>query len=224
MCGRVTLVLDQITIMEVLKDIYDVENKPELPEIPAYNIGPSDRLLSVIESGGKRRSGLLTWGLVPSWTKEEALKHSLINARSETVAEKPSFREAFARRRCILLASHFYEWKREGEKRPFLFEVKDQPVMAFAGIYNVYKKADGSRLSSCAILTCEPNELMAPIHHRMPVILDKKAVGLWLDPTAYRNGLEGLMRPYDPSLMQVTEVSTYVNNIKNKGPKCIEPL
>ena len=224
MCGRVTLTLDKDLIMEILEDVYDVSNSPTLPAVPQYNVTPSEQLLSVIENKGSRRAGLLTWGFVPKWTKEDAIKHSLINARSETVYEKPTFKESFRTKRCLLLADHFYEWQRASTKKPYLFSITDQPLMPMAGIYTTYTKNDGSRLSTCAILTCDPNKVMAPIHHRMPVILTPDGIKQWLNPSADQQTLQTLMVPYASEHTKTYEVSTYVNSVANKGPECIRQV
>ncbi len=224
MCGRVTLTLDKDLIMEILEEVYDIDNTPTLPTVPSYNVAPGDQLLSVIETNTSRRAGLLTWGFVPKWTKEDAIKHSLINARSETAFEKPTFKDSFQTKRCILLADHFYEWKRAAVKRPYLFSITDQPLMPLAGLYTTYTRSDGSSLSSCAVLTCDPNDVMVPIHHRMPVILTPDTVKQWLNPTSDMNTLRALMVPYATEYTQAYEVSTYVNTVGNKGSECIKPL
>lgn len=224
MCGRVTLTIDKEELMEILGDIYGVEDVVDIPNTPSYNIGPSSDLLSVIEAKDRRRAGLLTWGFVADWVKEDKINHGLINARSESIDVKPSFKKSFENRRCIVFANHFYEWKRDKVKRPYLFQVTDQPLMPLAGIYSIYTKKDGSKLSTCALVTCGPNEVMAPIHHRMPVILRPENMGIWLSKTSTNEGLQELMKPYPPEFTQAYEVSSYVNSVKNKGEKCIEPI
>lgn len=224
MCGRVTFTLDKDTVMEILGDIFNVSNQPSLPAEPNYNIGPSSNLLSVIETDAIRRAGYLKWGFVPSWAKDKSISYSLINARSETVDTKAMFRDSFKTKRCILLADSFYEWKREKTKRPFRFQITDQPLMPFAGIYSKYIRKDGSSLFTCSVLTCEPNGIMSPIHNRMPVILTPDAVNGWLDQTAEPSSLKDLLTPYDASKMSVYEVSPFVNSVKNNSPKCIEPI
>lgn len=224
MCGRVTLTLDKELIMEILNEVYEVNNEPALPMVPNYNMAPSNQLLSVISTGEARRAGLLTWGFVPKWTKEGAISHGLINARSETVDVKPTFRDAFESRRCIILADRFYEWKREAVKRPFVFGLCDQPLMPLAGVYTIYTKSDGTKLSSCAVLTCAPNEIMKPIHNRMPVILTPEAVDPWLSRHTSKDILKSLMIPYPSGFMATYEVSDYVNSVKNNGTRCVAPV
>lgn len=224
MCGRVTLTIDKEELMEILGEVYGVDDIRDMPMIPSYNIAPSNALLSVIEAKGQRRAGLLTWGFVPEWTKEEKISHGLINARSESVEVKPTFKTSFEKRRCVVFANHFYEWKREATKRPFLFQVTNQPLMPLAGIYSIYTKSDGSKLSTCAVITCGPNEVMAPIHNRMPVILTPETMGTWLNAATSQSGLKELMVPYAGQYTKTYEVSSYVNSVRNKDRKCIEPL
>ena len=224
MCGRVTLTIDQEELIEILSEVYGIEDIKDMPVSPSYNMAPSSGLLSVIEARGQRRAGVLTWGFVAPWTKEDNISHGLINARSESIESKPTFKDSFAKRRCIIFANHFYEWKRETTKRPFLFQVRDQPLMPLAGIYSIYTKADGSKLSTCALVTCGPNELMAPIHHRMPVILRPESMGAWLSPSSSQSSLKELMVPYSAQDMKTYEVSSYVNSARNQGHACIEPL
>ena len=224
MCGRVTLTIDKEELMEILGEVYGVDDVRDMPSTPSYNMAPSNELLSVIEAKGQRRAGLLTWGFVPKWIKEEKISHGLINARSESIEIKPTFKTSFEKRRCIVFADHFYEWKRDTTKRPFIFQVTNQPLMPLAGIYTIYTKSDGSKLSTCAVVTCGPNEVMAPIHHRMPVILTPETIGTWLSPETSRLTLKEIMVPYPPEYTDTYEVSTYVNSVRNKDYKCIEPL
>lgn len=223
-CGRVTLTLDKETIMNILGDIYDVTNTPELPYVPAYNIAPSENVLSVISSETGRRAGSLTWGLIPHWTAEDNISYGLINARSESVHEKPAFRQAFSERRCIVLADHFFEWKREKEKRAFAFQVKDQSLMPLAAIYNIYTRSDGSKISTCAVLTCEPNGVMQPIHNRMPVILMQKDIDSWLSGYTSQDDLKQILKPYPDSMMTTYEVSSYVNSPRHKEIRTLMPI
>lgn len=224
MCGRVTLTVDKEELMEILGEVYGVEDIRDMPITPSYNMAPSNGLLSVIEVKGQRRAGLLTWGFVPKWIKEEKINHGLINARSESIEVKPTFKTSFEKRRCIVFASHFYEWKREATKRPFLFQVTNQPLMPLAGIYTIYTRSDGSKLSTCAVITCGPNEVMAPIHNRMPVILTPETMGPWLNTETSKGMLKKMMIPYPSEHTKTYEVSTYVNSVRNRDRQCIEPL
>ena len=152
-----------------------------LPHAPRYNIAPSQPLLAVL-NGGERRAAHLRWGLIPSWAKSAAVGSRLINARAETVAERPSFRTALARRRCLVLADGFYEWQRAGKaRRPMRVTLKSGEPFAFAGLWESWRDPDGEIVRSCTIITTEANELLRPVHERMPVILPKEMESLWLD-------------------------------------------
>lgn len=223
MCGRVTLTLDKQTVLDILGDVFTVVNTPEISVSPNYNIAPSNNLLSVISTGSEYRAGELKWGFVPSWAKDESIGYSMINARSETIEEKTAFKDSFASKRCILLADSFYEWKREKTKRPFRFQTTDQSLIPFAGIYSSYTREDGSKLYTCSILTCEPNNKMSQIHHRMPVILNPNSAKIWLNSETQQGALKDLCVPYADELMSVYEVNPFVNSVKNNSIKCIEP-
>jgi len=244
MCGRVTLALDKQMIMDILADVFNISNTPAISNVPNYNIGPSSKVLSLI-SGDKRpsntihnkdglragttfstspRAGYLSWGFVPSWAKEEDINYSLINARSETVSEKSMFKSSFQHKRCIILADSFYEWKREKIRRPFRFQVASQTLFPMAGLYSSFIKKNGDKLFTCSILTCPPNELMKPIHHRMPVILTPESSKIWLAKESSEVMLKDLLKPYPASDMNRYEVSSLVNSIKNNSPNCIKPV
>lgn len=227
MCGRVTLTLDKQMILDILADVFEVANTPALSHVPNYNIGPSQQLLSVIQrenpiKGSQRRAGNLTWGFIPSWTKEEDINYSLINSRSETVHEKPAFKSSFESKRCIIMADSFYEWKKGKIKRPYRFQLTDQTLFPMAGIYNTYTKKDGSKLYTCSILTCGPNSVMSPIHQRMPVILRPDTSAIWLNKEAEQKELMKLLKPYPSHLTKAYEVSDYVNSLKHNSIRCIE--
>lgn len=224
MCGRVTLTLDKQIVLDILADLFDVTNKPALSDAPNYNIGPGQALLSVIDTKEGRRGGHLTWGFVPPWADDPKSYTSLINARSETVDTKKTFKASFESKRCIILADSFYEWKREKIKRPFRFQVRDQSLISFAGIYSTYTQSNGDKLHTCSILTCEPNTLMSSIHHRMPVILTPENSKLWLQKDAPLYDLKTLLKPYPSDLMSAYEVSSFVNSINNNSPECIHPI
>jgi putative SOS response-associated peptidase YedK len=170
---------------------------------------------------------LARWGLIPYWAKDAKIGYSLINARADTVAEKPAYRSAFKRRRCLVAADGFYEWKATGGKvkQPYFISLKDKEPFGFAGLWEHWDNPeDGKTVESFSIITTEPNELMAPIHNRMPAILTPEDYAAWLDPEEPPDHLKGLLRPYDPSQMEAYPVTTYVNRPVNQGPKCIEPL
>ncbi|HMN27542.1 MAG TPA: SOS response-associated peptidase [Caldilineaceae bacterium] len=226
MCGRFTLNASP----EQLAEIFDL---PETPVVePRYNIAPTQPVAIVrVDPQSKRREWALTyWGLVPSWSKDISIGAKLINARADTAPEKPSFRAAFKRRRCLVPATGFYEWQKQGSrKQPYYITMRDEQPFGFAGLWEVWHGADGSELESCTILTTEPNELMATLHNRMPVIIAPEDYADWLGsggdekPQAL-DQLRHLLRAYPAEAMQARPVSTFVNNAQHEGPTCIESL
>lgn len=222
MCGRFTLT----TPIETLVETFQLSSVPE-ELAPRYNIAPTQPVAAVLVDEEKAQHlALLRWGLIPGWAKDPSIGNRMINARAETVAEKPAFRVAFQRRRCLVLADGFYEWQRsERGKRPMYIRLADGRPFAFAGLWEHWKGADGPPLDSCTILTTEANELMRPIHNRMPVILPPEAYDLWLDPTVRAaDSLLPLLRPHPAETMRAFAVSTLVNNPANDDPRCIVPL
>jgi putative SOS response-associated peptidase YedK len=208
----------------MLEALFGLELAGELP--PRYNIAPSQPVAAIRAGGsGARELTLLQWGLIPSWAKEPAIGSRMINARAETAAEKPSFRAAMKRRRCLIPASGFYEWTRVGAaKQPFFVRMKGGRPFALAGLWEQWCGEDGSELETCAILTTSPNELAAKIHPRMPVIIAPGDYGRWMDPANEKPGtLEPLLRPYPAGEMEAHPVSRHVNNPRNDDPACIEP-
>ncbi len=226
MCGRFVLIAPGETLIEQFTLNPDVI--PSLSNLaPRYNIAPTQPVLAVrlAPDSGERELALFRWGLIPSWAKDLSIGSRLINARSETVTDKPSFRAAFKRRRCLIPADGFYEWQRQGNKKqPIYIHSHDDRPFALAGLWETWQGGDGSVIDSCTILTTEPNELMGPIHNRMPVILEPPDYDLWLhaepDPD---QGLH-LLRPYPAPKMRTYPVSTLVNNPRNDSPDCIQPL
>ncbi len=193
---------------------------------PRYNIPPSQPILAVRELDGVRAAAMLRWGLIPFWSKDPKIGYKLSNARSETAAEKPSFRAAFKARRCIIPATGFYEWKRAGTaKIPHFIRLRSGAPMAMAGLWESWQPSDGSEpLETCTILTTGPNELMADIHHRMPVLLPPQEWDDWLAPNAEREYLRSLMVPYKADEMEAHPVSTRVNSARNDGPDLVEAV
>ena len=191
---------------------------------PSYNIAPRQPIAVVMEKG-ERKIVTMSWGLIPHWAKDEAIANKLINARSETVTEKPSFRDSFKKRRCLIIADGFYEWQGTGlGKKPFFICMKDEVPFGMAGLYDVWTNAVGEKVTTCAIITTEANESMKPIHHRMPVILEAKDYDLWLDVETVAGGnLQTILKPCDPGLLQTRQVSLLVNNPRNNSPECIVP-
>jgi putative SOS response-associated peptidase YedK len=193
------------------------------PTEPRYNIAPTQSV-AVVPNDGEKQVQSYHWGLVPFWAKDPTIGNRMINARSETAAEKPAFRAAYRRRRCLILADGFYEWRREAgttSKTPYYIQLASGEPFAFAGLWELWQP-DDTPLHSCAILTTRPNELVAPIHNRMPVILPQCAYDRWLDPSEVRSGaLDDLLVPYPGDAMTAYPVSRYVNRPANDSPQCI---
>lgn len=168
----------------------------------------------------------MKWGLVPHWSKEPRVKFSTINARVENVQQSPVFRDAFYKRRCLVPSMGFYEWRKnpDGTKTPFFIRLKSRPVFSFAGIWDNWKDAEGKELKTYSILTCEPNEVMKPIHARMPVILPREIEEQWATLTTPISALLSLLKPYDPANMKAYQVLPLVNNPQNDDEVLIEPL
>jgi putative SOS response-associated peptidase YedK len=220
-CGRFSLGQSGRAIAET----FQLTTEPAIA--PRYNIAPTQPAPVILGTTEEpRQFQLLYWGLIPSWAKDPKMGARMINARSETVSEKPSFRAAFKRRRCLVLTDGFYEWQRSATgKQPFYFFMKSHQPFAFAGLWEHWQGADGSEIISCTILTTEANELMHPLHDRMPVILDPQAYDRWLDPTFQDPAaLQPLLRPYESGQMTSYAVSPRMNSPKYDDPDCIEPL
>ncbi|GAA0366839.1 SOS response-associated peptidase [Bacillus horti] len=223
MCGRFLL---YHPLMELYERFYVDQLAFDLEVTPSYNIAPSQQLLAVVNDGKQNRMGFLKWGLVPYWAKDASLGHKLINARVETLASKPSFAEAYKKRRCIIIASGFYEWKKEGSKKtPMLIQLKNKEPIALAGLWERWVDADGKALTTATIITTEPNELMQDIHDRMPVILDAEQIELWLNREVQdTNQLDTLLRPFPADQMKAHPVSNAVNSPKNNDPSLIKAV
>jgi len=198
---------------------------PEAAAPPLFNIAPTQTVAAVrAGTGGERELCQLRWGLIPSWADDAAIGSRLINARAETVATKPAFRQAFKSRRCLVVANGFYEWQKTGRrKQPFYIRLKDDRPFGFAGVWERWSKA-GQPVESCTIITTEANELVSPIHDRMPVIVPPEAYDLWLSPdTAEIERLQSLLRPYRAGEMTAYPVGTQVNGPSYSAPDCIRP-
>ena len=208
MCGRFTLKRsDRIKVGGL--NHFDLDDF-----IPRYNIAPSQDILTVVEGASAREARLLQWGLIPSWSKEAK---GIINARVETIEDKPSFKESFERRRCLILADGFYEWERNGKtSQPYYFQMKDGAPFAFAGIWDRWRSGDRS-ITSCAIITTTANELLAEIHTRMPVILRPESYDLWLNENSRAADLRDLLVPFPATEMTSHPVGYDVNDVKNDG-------
>ncbi|MBD1904641.1 SOS response-associated peptidase [Funiculus sociatus GB2-A5] len=222
MCGR----FSQSKSAETIAQVFQVNNVP--PLTPRYNIAPTQQIQTILQNAeqSQREFQILHWGLIPSWAKDPKMGARMINARAETVAEKPSFRAAFKQRRCLILADGFYEWQQqEKKKQPFYFRMNDENPFAFAGLWEHWKSDDGEVINSCTILTTEPNDLMRPVHNRMPVIIDPKDYDLWLDTEVKTPELlQPLLHPYSAEEMTAYPVSTKVNKPVNDSAELINSL
>ncbi len=221
MCGRFTLA----TSGESLAVQFELPATPQVA--PRYNIAPTQPVAVVrVNDAGKKELTHLHWGLIPAWAKDPGMGARMINARAETVAEKPAFRAAFKYRRCLIPADGFYEWQKlNGKKQPMYIMAQDGGVLAIAGIWERWMSPDGSEIESCSLLTTSPNELLQPIHDRMPVIIAAADYDAWLDPQAQRpETLQPLLRPYPAALMTAYPVGPLVNSPFNDTPDCIRPV
>ena len=220
MCGRYSLAADLEDVQRRF-EFFD----SELIHSPKYNIAPTQPVLTVTNHNG-RRGSYMRWGLIPSWAKSASVGNRLINARAETVAERPSFRTALARRRCLVIADGFYEWQRAGNsRRPMRVVMKTGEPFAFAGLWDSWRGPEGEIIRSCTIITTSPNEVIRPIHDRMPVILPRGMESFWLDPDVKDPGvLSNILVPYPSGEMEAYEVSPLVNRHGNDGPEVVAPI
>ena len=222
MCGRFTLIMGP----DGLKLVFGNFEFP-IPFAPRYNIAPGQDVL-VLPNDGERSARSFRWGLVPSWAKDPKIGNRLINARAETLEQKPAFQMAYEKRRCLILGDGFYEWRKESggnPKTPIYIRLKSGKPFAFAGLWESYRTGDGNILHSCVIITTEPNDLLKEIHNRMPAILEADSYEQWLDPDYYRpEGLRGLLKPYPSEKLRTHPVSRQVNDFKHDTPGNIEPL
>jgi putative SOS response-associated peptidase YedK len=196
---------------------------------PTYNAAPQSMqpVVRLHEDSGQRELALLRWGLVPSWSKDAKIAYSTINAKAETVVTSPAFRESMKRRRCLIPAEWFYEWQKidSKTKQPYAIGMKDESVFAFAGLWDRWKdRQTGQILETFTIITTDPNELMEPLHNRMPVIIDARDYGRWLDSGDPTRLPVDLLRPYDTEKMTAWKVSARVGNVRNNDPDCVEAL
>jgi putative SOS response-associated peptidase YedK len=225
MCGRYRLSRRKQVVEEYFESASEgisegISEKEEWS--PRFNIAPTQPVATIRQAGASQMLSMMRWGLVPSWADDISVGARHINGRSETVLEKPAFRDSFRARRCLIPADGFYEWKKSGKQRqPFHFGMKDDSLFAFAGVWDRWKSPAGQVLESCSILTTAPNELLEDVHDRMPVILPRRHYQAWLTaPATEAERLTELLVPFDASLMRRYAVSALVNKAQNEMPEC----
>jgi putative SOS response-associated peptidase YedK len=221
MCGRFTIAVEAA----------DLQQEFGIPEMPSdwtlhYNVAPTQPVAVLTDAKG-RKIEYLRWGLIPGWAKDITIGNRLINARAETIMEKPSFRSAFLKRRCLILADGFYEWQRrpgqKGPSTPFRFQRKDEKPFALAGIWEIWHADEPDRILSCTIITCLPNELVAPVHDRMPVMFSAERGWDWLEWNSPAE-LQSLLVPFPAKEMKAYEVGRLINDANNDSPECIRAV
>jgi len=221
MCGRFTLTVDPAE----LEDTFSNYSFPQ-KFAPRFNIAPSQPVLA-IPNNESFKADFFLWGLIPMWAKDPSIGSRLINARSETLAEKPAFRGSYRHKRCLILADGFYEWQSVAGKRtkvPYYIHMKNRKIFAMAGLWDHWENSAGSSISTCTIITTTPNELMESIHDRMPVILHPKDYSRWISPTPQTpENLQLLLKPYPAHEMSAYKVSTLVNKATNDQPELVVP-
>lgn len=221
MCGRFTLTASAQRLQEIFP-LFEM-----LAATPRYNIAPTQQILAVRQDdAAKPKASWLRWGLIPSWAKDKKISASLINARADSVATKPAFRAAFKRRRCLILADGFYEWRKldTKTKQPFHIRLTDGRPFAFAGLWEHWSREDPP-IDSCTIITTDANDAVRTLHDRMPVILPPEDYARWLDPRVADPGvLQEMLRSYPSDQMTTVAVGTYVNNARNEGAECLQSV
>ncbi len=226
MCGRYSISVSKDEMMKYLDETYDIHVLDDSITLPRYNMAPSQDAISIINDGTKYRIGLLKWGFIPEFAKDEKTAYKMINARAETIHEKSFFKKPFMHQRCIILADGFFEWERTGShKVPLRFTLRNKKIFGFAGLYSRYQRSDGSKVYTCVIITTKANSLISDIHERMPVILTEDNAKVWLDPEIRDiEALRNVLCPYDPDEMELYQVSNVVNNVKNDNKSCIKKV
>lgn len=223
MCGRYTIT---ITVEELMLR-YFIDEMSMPFQLPRYNVAPGQFIPAIINDGKRNRLGELKWGLVPPWADDPKIGYMMINARAETAASKPAYREPLKRKRCIIPADGFYEWKRnEGGKTKQAMRIvkRDRSIFSFAGLYETWISPSGEKISTCVILTTTPNSVVAPIHDRMPVILKPEAESLWLNREVQNPvQLTAMFAPYPEEELEAYAVGSGVGNVRNDGPELILP-
>lgn len=220
MCGRFVLTANP----ETVQTAFNLTSVPD-EMTPRYNIAPTQPV-AIITNDDPKALTFYRWGLIPSWAKDSKIGNQMINARSESAHEKPAFRAAFKRRRCLIPSDGFYEWRKQGgDKIPMFIHLKDREIFAMAGLWEIWHSPDGSEVRSCTILTTAANSFMETIHNRMPVILRKEDYEFWLSPEEEPvPALQAVLKPFDPEAMTAYRVSKMVNRPNNDTPECIQPV
>ena len=220
MCGRFVLSLSTVDIIKKF-----AVDKVLGESIPSYNIAPT-QMVSGIVNDGSNCLVQFQWGLIPSWAKDPSIGSKMINARAETLSGKPSFKKAFKQQRCLIISDGFYEWRKDGKaKTPYFIRLKAHELFGFAGLFDIWTSSKGEKTKSCTIITTESNELLKPVHSRMPVIIPKDDEPLWLNP-AMQNEKQifPVLKQYPSEKMECYEVSKTVNSPANNSPDCIKPV
>lgn len=222
MCGRFTLTSD----IDLLLYRFSAILMSDLKYTPNYNIAPTQTILGVVKEAGNTVLKPFTWGLIPFWSKDSKIGVKMINARSETLTQKPSFRNLLPNRRCLIPANGFYEWmKIPRAKQPYYIKPKKDKLFSFAGLWDSWSAPSGETIHSCTIITTEANDLIKPIHKRMPVILSPEQEHIWLDQNITKNALLlPLLKPFPSKLLSMYKVSPIVNSPSNNAPECIIPI
>ncbi len=216
MCGRFA----QFSPLDILRERFFIDHVT-CPVNTSYNIAPSQKILSIINHDGNRL-GELTWGLIPFWVKEQNSFKGLINAKEETLSEKPSFKEPFRKRRCLIIVDGFYEWEKKGtKKQPFYFFMPDKKPFAFAGLWDTCKSGNSEKVNSCTIITKKAKGAVSKIHHRMPVILNAEKADIWLDKNTNETILKNIMNDLSNTQLCCHPVNPKMNSVWVNTPECI---
>lgn len=219
MCGRFAITLPD----DAMVQMFDAAPANDLPPVPRYNVCPTQPVAAVVSRDGRRHVGPMRWGFIPRWYKTPTDGPLLFNARGETIAEKPAFRDAARQRRCLIPASGFFEWTKEGETRlPWYITRANDAPMVFAGVWQVWHGSEGARIASCAIVTTAAKGPMADLHDRVPVILNPDDWPLWLGEAGH--GAATLMQPLPDDALSMRRVAPVVNSNRAEGPELIEPI
>ena len=221
MCGRFTL----HTSLKQIEQTFNIDPS-DVTVPPSYNVAPTQDVLTVVRHDGRNRLEAMRWGLIPFWAKDPKIGNRMINARADRVAESSAFKRPFQSRRCLVVADGFYEWRKVGGKKvPMYIRLKSGEPFGFAGLYDTWTAPGGEPVTSCTIITTDANELVAPIHDRMPVIIPKRQHPKWLDPENHDVAkLVAMLEPFPARQLEAFEVSRLVNAPANNSPECIAPV